>query len=55
MKPAVVLNKEGLCDIYRGDFWDPNSKLGVVCTKARYNRHFVGSYWKSTNQSSKLI
>ena len=36
-------------------FWDPNSKFAVVCTKARYNRHFIGSYWRSTNQSSKLI
>ena len=46
-----------LCDNNRGGggFWDLNSKFAVVCTKARYNRHFMGSYWRSTNQSSKLI
>ena len=53
---AVVLDKGGASAAIIGEaFWDPNSKFAIVCTKARYNRHFIGSYWRSTNQSSKLI
>ena len=54
---AVVLDKgKGDCaTIIGGSFWDPNSKTAVVCTKARHNRHFIGSYLRSTSQSSKLI
>ena len=54
--PAVVLDKGEACaTVIGGAFWDPNSKTAVVCTNARYNRHFIGSYLRSTNQSSKII
>ena len=47
---AVVLDKGApVRRLYRGVFWDPNSKFAVVCIKARYNRHFIGSYWRSPN------
>ena len=49
------LKQRGACaTIIRGAFWSPNSKFAVVCTKARYNRQFIGSYWRRTNESSKL-
>ena len=36
---------QGCAAIIGGAFWDPNSKTAaVVCTKARYDRHFIGSY-----------
>ena len=49
------LRQTGACaTIIGGAFCDPNSKFAVVCTKARYSRHFIGSYWRSTNQASSF-
>ena len=50
MRNGGGLRQRGACaTIIGGGFWDTNSKFAVVCTKARYNEHFMGSYWTSTN------
>ena len=45
----------GMCKNYRGGFLGSKFQNAVVCTKAHYNRHLIGSYLKSRgNQASSF-
>ena len=44
----------GLCNNYRRGLLGSKFQNAVVCTKAHYNRHFIGSYLKSANQASSF-
>ena len=46
--------KGGLCNNYRGGFLGSKFQNAVLCTKAHYNRHLIGSYLKSANQASSF-
>ena len=45
----------GLCNNYRGGLLRSKFQNAVVCTKAHYNRHLIGSYLRSANEASSFI
>ena len=53
---AVVLDEGGACAtiIGGGGFLGSKFLNVVVCTKAHYHRHLIGSYLKSANQASSF-
>ena len=44
----------GLCNDYSGGLLGSKFQNAVVCTKAHYNRHLIGSYLRSVNQASSF-
>ena len=54
MRTAVILDKGRACaTIIGGGLLGFKFQDAAACTKARYIRHFIGSYLRSTNQSIK--
>ena len=52
---AVVLDEGGACaTIIGGGLLGSKFQNAVVCTKAHYNRHLIGSYLRSANQASSF-
>ena len=51
----MVLDEGGACaTIIGGGLLGSKFLNVVVCTKAHYNRHLIGSYLKSANQASSF-